>query len=133
MLKLALFEDEKKLWEIPLLLKDWDGLTLSEEFRKLKDEMDRMELLFNTLSNTGRLKMMCRIFESKDSMAFTDLMNSLNMNPKIVSDSTKRLQKTGLIKKDGNGRYMPTSKGEAQFMMMSIALQRMIKMLDRLM
>lgn len=133
MLRLVLFEGDRKLWEIPLRARDWERSRLTKELRQLQKNIEKMELLFNAMSNTGRIQMMCRLFESDDSVAFTELMNSLKMNPKIVSDSTKRLRKTGLIKKDKQGRYRPTNKGEAQFMMMSIALRNMMKMLDELM
>jgi Mn-dependent DtxR family transcriptional regulator len=59
-------------------------------------------------------------------------MNELGMNPKIVSDSTKRLRNTGMIEKDENGKYRPTRTGEAQFLMMSVAMRRMLEILEQL-
>ena len=65
-------------------------------------------------------------------MGFTELMNELGMNPKLVSDSTRRLRRTGLIMKNENGKYTPTRSGEAQFLMMSIAMRRMLEILEKL-
>lgn len=133
MLKLMLVEDGKTLWEMPLDARQWDRRTLRQEFDEVEEEMDRFERLFNALANEGRMRMMRTLFDNFDrSMAFTELMNTLEMNPKIVSDSTKRLRSTGLIEKDGDGRYRPTRTGEAQFLMMSVAMRRMLEILERL-
>ena len=77
---------------------------------------------------------MMRVFfrDMERPMGFTELMNELGMNPKIVSESTKRLRRTGLIEKTENGKYTPTRTGEAQFLMMSVAMRRMLEIMDRL-
>jgi predicted transcriptional regulator len=131
MLKLMLVDDDKVIWEIPLHTSHWEHRDLRREFHAFEREIEHFGRLFNTLSNVGRIRMMRRIFESQDSLTFTELMNMLNMNPKIVSDYTKRLTRTGLIEKDNNGRYRSTSRGEAEFLMMSIALRRMIEAFER--
>ena len=133
MLKLMLVEDGKTLWEMPLDARQWDRRTLRREFDEVEEEMERFERLFNALANEGRMRMMRTLSDNFDrSMAFTELMNTLGMNPKIVSDSTKRLRSTGLIEKDGDGRYRPTRTGEAQFLMMSVAMRRMLEILEQL-
>ena len=133
MLKLMLVEDEKVLWEIPLNARQWDRRSLSREFDEMESEMARFESLFNALANRGRMRMMRSFFRTTDrSMGFTELMNELGMNPKIVSDSTKRLRRSGFIEKDDAGRYRTTRNGEAQFLMMSVAMRRMLEILDQL-
>jgi DNA-binding HxlR family transcriptional regulator len=133
MLKLMLVEDGRTLWEIPLEARQWDRGTLRREFEEMEYEIGRFERLFNALANEGRMRMMRALFDDTDmSMAFTELMNELGMNPKIVSDSTKRLRRTGLIEKDDDGRYRPTRRGEAQFLMMSVAMRRMLEILDEI-
>ena len=94
--------------------------------------MARFESLFNALANQGRMRMMRSFFDATDnSRGFTELMNELGMNPKIVSDSTKRLRRSGLIVKDDRGRYRTTKNGEAQFLMMSVAMRRMLEILEQ--
>ena len=132
MLKLMLVEDGKTLWEMPLQARNWDRRSLRREFDEMENEMKRFEGLFNALANEGRIRMMRSFFDVDHSRAFTELMNELGMNPKIVSDSTKRLCRTGFIEKDEDGRYRTTRSGEAQFLMMSIAMRRMLKTLDQL-
>lgn len=133
MLKLMLVEDEKVLWEIPLNARQWDRRSLSRELDEMEGEMARFESLFNALANRGRMRMMRSLFRTTDhSMGFTELMNELGMNPKIVSDSTKRLRRSGFIEKDDEGRYRTTRNGEAQFLMMSVAMRRMLEILEQL-
>ena len=133
MLKLMLVEDDKVLWEIPLNARQWDRRSLSREFDEMEGEMARFESLFNALANRGRMRMMRSFFDTTDrSMGFTELMNELGMNPKIVSDSTKRLRRSGFIEKDDEGRYRTTRNGEAQFLMMSVAMRRMLEILEQL-
>jgi predicted transcriptional regulator len=132
MLKLKLVEDGKTLWEIPLQARNWDRRTLHREFEEIDNEIKRFEAIFNAMANTGRRRMMRTFFDLERPMGFTELMNELGMNPKIVSDSTKRLRNTGMIEKDEEGKYRTTRTGEAQFLMMSVAMRRMLEILDQL-
>ena len=128
-----LVDDNKILWEIPLQAQQWDKKTLISELDKLELENQRFENLFNAMANRNRMRMMrALLFQNEDSMGFTELMNILDMNPKIVSESTKRLRRTGLIEKNEEGKYRSTRQGEAQFLMMSIAMKRMFEFLEEL-
>jgi DNA-binding HxlR family transcriptional regulator len=133
MLKLKLEEDGKVLWEIPLQATAWNRHSLRRELDKVEREMARFEATFNALANHGRMRMM-RVFfrDTERPLGFTELMNELGMNPKIVSESTKRLRSTGLIEKNENGKYSPTRTGEAQFLLMSVAMRRMLEIMDQL-
>jgi len=130
MLKLKLVKDGKTLWEIPLQASNWDRSSLHREFEEIDNEIKRFEATFNALANTGRMRMMRAFFDLERPVGFTELMNELGMNPKIVSDSTKRLRNTGMIEKDEQGKYRTTRTGEAQFLMMSVALRRMLDFLE---
>jgi len=132
MLTLKLVENGKTLWEIPLQARNWDRGSLNREFQAIENEIKRFEATFNALANRGRMRMMLTFFDMERPMGFTELMNELGMNPKIVSDSTKRLRNTGMIEKDEEGKYKPTRTGEAQFLMMSVAMRRMLEILDQL-
>ena len=132
MLTLKLVENGKTLWEIPLQARNWDRRSLNREFQEIENEIKRFEATFNALANRGRMRMMLAFFDMERPLGFTELMNELGMNPKIVSDSTKRLRNTGMIEKDEEGKYKPTRTGEAQFLMMSVAMRRMLEILDKL-
>jgi hypothetical protein len=126
-----LVEDERVLLEIPLSVRNWERRKLREAFDEFENDLDRISKLFNAFSNVGRMRMMRTFFERDvDSIAFTELMNKLEMNPKLVWDSTRRLRRVGLIEKDEAGRYRPTQEGEAPFLMATIALRNLLKILD---
>jgi predicted transcriptional regulator len=130
MLKLMLVEDGRTLLELPLSARSWDRGELSTELEGMEDHLENMSELFRALSNAGRVRMMRALFESHErNMAFTELMNELGMNPKLVWDSTRKLRRSGLIEKDDDGRYRPTREGEAQFLMVSIAMRHMLQIL----
>ena len=133
MLKLKLEEDGKVLWEIPLQAEAWDRRSLRREFEESERDMARFEATFQALANHGRMRMMRTFFRDMERpKGFTELMNELSMNPKLVSDSTRRLRSTGFIMKNEDGKYTPTRSGEAQFLMMSVALRRMLEILEKL-
>jgi predicted transcriptional regulator len=133
MLKLRLVDDDKVLWEIPLEAEQWDRRRLQREFDEMDQEIQRFESLFNAMANRSRMRMMRTFFvNSETPIAFTELMRILNLNPKIVSDSTKRLRSTGLIEKNREGKYQSTRLGEAQFLMMSVAMKRMLEFLEEI-
>jgi hypothetical protein len=133
MLKLMLVEDGRVLLEMPLSSGSWDRGDLRHEFEDLEDDMERLSKLFHAFSSSSRMRMMRSFFDRADrSMAFTELMNELEMNPKIVWDCTRRLRRIGLIEKDREGKYRPTRGGEAQFLVASIALGRLLQILDEL-
>ena len=128
-----LVEDDRVLLELPLSARGWDRSELMTEFEGLDRDLERFSTLFNALSNAGRIRMMSTFFEDVGRpLGFTDLMNELGMNPKVVWDGTRRLRQTGLIEKDDDGRYRPTRDGEAQFLMVSIALRRLLQILEEL-
>ena len=133
MLKLRLVDDDKVLWEIPLEAEQWDRRRLQREFDEMDQEIQRFESLFNAMANRSRMRMMRTFFvNSETPIAFIELMRILNLNPKIVSDSTKRLRSTGLIEKNREGKYRSTRLGEAQFLMMSVAMKRMLEFLEEI-
>lgn len=130
MLKLMLVEDGKVLLEMPLSMKSWDRRELKQELDGFEEQIESMSGLFRVLSNEGRMRMMSAFFESEDrNMAFTELMNELGMNPKLIWDSTKRLSRSGLIEKDDEGRYLPTREGEAQFLVLGVAMRHIMQIL----
>jgi len=130
MLKLMLVEDGKVLLEMPLSMKSWDRRELKQELDGFDEQIESMSGLFRVLSNEGRMRMMSAFFESEDrNMAFTQLMNELGMNPKLIWDSTKRLSRSGLIEKDDEGRYLPTREGEAQFLVLGVAMRHIMQIL----
>ncbi|MEM2093837.1 MAG: winged helix-turn-helix domain-containing protein [Candidatus Bathyarchaeia archaeon] len=127
-LKLRIMRGEETIFEIPLSFSDWPREHLMDELESTEEEFQRLSRLFATLSNMTRLMMMKRIMEEEDHTAsFTDFMRDLNLNPKLVREYTRRLTECGLLEKVGRGRYRCSRSGETSFIMLSLALRRLME------
>lgn len=121
------------LFEIPLSSTDWPRGKLEDEFASMEDEFQRLSKIFTALSNETRLLMMKQLMEKEDHIVnFTDFMRVLDLNPKLVIDNARKLSECGLVEKVGRGRYRCSEFGEPSFMMMSLALRHLLKILDEL-
>jgi DNA-binding transcriptional ArsR family regulator len=121
-------KDGKVLFEVPLSMNDWPKERLENELTSFEEEFDKFSRLFDALSNETRLRMMKRLFEEEDrNIGFGDFMKDLDLNPKIVWESTKKLRASGFLVKSEDGKYRCSELGEAQFLMLSLALRRLLQ------
>jgi predicted transcriptional regulator len=131
-LKLQILKDGEAIFEMPLSFSDWQKEELEDELDSMEEEFQRLSNLFSALSNMTRLMMMKRIMEEEDRTAsFTDFMRDLNLNPKLVREYTKKLSECGLLEKVGRGRYRCSESGGASFIVLSLALRRLMEAFDR--
>jgi len=132
-LKISLMKDNDLLFEIPLSMEDWPRDNLKDELASVEEEFEKLSRLFDALSHQTRLRMMKRLFEDEDlTLGFTDFMKDLTLNPKIVWESAKKLRESGLLVKSDNGKYHCSELGQAEFLMVSIALRRLLQILTEL-
>ena len=132
-LKLLLMRDSDILFEIPLCMEDWPKDSLKNELTSFEREFHQFSKLFDALSHETRLRMMKRLFEDDDqTLGFGDFMKDLALNPKIVWESAKKLREGGLIVKSSDGRYRCSVSGQAEFLMVSLALRRLLQALKEL-
>jgi DNA-binding transcriptional ArsR family regulator len=132
-LKLQLVRDDEVIFEIPLSTSDWSKKQLADEFDAFEEDSERFSRIFTALSSGTRLIMMRRLMEDGNhAMNFTAFMRDLDMNPKLVSENTRKLSECGLLVKSGRGQYRCSEFGENSFMMMSLALKRLFEELDEL-
>jgi hypothetical protein len=119
-LKLQLLKDDEVIFEMPLTMDDWPRRRLENELASFEQEHERFARLFDALSHETRLRMMTRLFED------------LDLNPKIVWESTRKLRKGGLLTKSPNGKYRCSNHGAAGFLMISLALKRLLEAMEEL-
>jgi len=132
-LKLSLVKDDDILFEIPLSMEDWSGDNLQDELASFEQEIERFSRLFDALSHQTRLRIMKRLFEDEDlTLGFADFMKDLSLNPKIVWEGTKKLREGGLLVKSDDGKYQCSEVGQAEFLMLSLALRRLLQVLKQL-
>jgi DNA-binding transcriptional ArsR family regulator len=132
-LKLQIVRDGKILFEMPLSLTDWSKEELENEFKAAEEDFEKFSKLFDALSHETRLKMMRRLMgEENRTLSFADFMRDLSLNPKIVWENSKKLEESGLLKKTSRGKYVCSDFGQTAFIMMSLALHRLMKSLERM-
>ena len=130
-LKLQLVNDGEVLFEMPLSVERWPKDELKNELDRFEDDFEQFSEFFDVLSNEGRLRMMKQIFEDEDlTLGFSDFMRELNLNPKIVWESTRKLTGCGLLEKSEEGKYTCNRHGQAEFLMVSLALSRLMRALQ---
>lgn len=132
-LKIQLLKDNKVVFEMPLSMEEWPKDRLENELDSFEHELSRFTRLFDALSHETRLKMMTRLFEDDDqTLRFADFMRDLDLNPKIVWESTRKLRDSGLLTKSRDGKYRCSDPAVAEFLMLSLALRRLHKAMEEL-
>ena len=132
-LKLRLIRDGETVFEMPLSPTDWPKEDLENEFRATEGDFGRFSRIFDALSHETRLRMMRRLVENEDrTVSFADFMRDLDLNPKIVWENSRKLTEGGLLEKSSRGKYICSEFGQAAFMMMSLALRRIMEALEEM-
>ena len=131
--RLQLVQDGKIMFDMPLSPTDWPKQELEDEFKAAEEDFQRFSKIFDALSHETRLRMMRRVVEEEDhTMSFADFMKDLDLNPKIVWENSKKLEEGGLLEKTSRGKYSCSELGETAFMMMSLALRRLMETLEEM-
>jgi len=132
-LKLQLLKDNKVIFEMPLTMEEWPRHRLENELASFEQEHERFAKLFDALSHETRLRMMTHLFEDSNlTLSFADFMRDLNLNPKIVWEGTRKLREGGLLTKSPDGKYRCSDPAVAEFLMLSLALRRLLKAMEEL-
>jgi DNA-binding transcriptional ArsR family regulator len=131
-LKLQLVRDGDVVFELPLSPEDWRKEMVEGEFRVVSGDFERFSRIFDALSNETRLEMMRMMLEEEGGLSFADFMRGLDLNPKIVWENSRKLIEGGLVEKTGRGQYSCSEFGEKAFVMMSMALRRLIYLLEEM-
>jgi DNA-binding transcriptional ArsR family regulator len=132
-LKLRLVRDGEIIFEMPLSPSGWTHEELANEFNATEDDFQKLSKLFGALSHETRLRMMRRIVEGENrTVSFADFMRDLDLNPKLVWENSRKLEEGGLLLKTARGRYSCSQSGQTMFIMMSLALRRLIESLEEM-
>ena len=131
-LKLQLVRDGDVVFELPLSPEDWRKEMVEGEFRVVSGDFERFSRIFDALSNETRLEMMRMMLGEEGGLSFADFMRGLDLNPKIVWENSRKLIEGGLVEKTGRGQYSCSEFGEKAFLMMSMALRRLIYLLEEM-
>jgi hypothetical protein len=132
-LKLQLLKDNKIILEMPLSMDEWPRKRLEHELDSFEQEISKFSRLFDALSHETRLRMMTRLFvHDEQALGFADFMRDLDLNPKTVWESTRKLHEGGLLTKSSDGKYRSSDPAGAEFLMVSLALRRLLQAIEEL-
>lgn len=131
-IKLLLVKDKKILAEVPLLTDAEESKEfLEKEIDQFEeDEFRELSELYDTLSNEDRLRMLTKMLTSDEPVRFVDFMNDLELNQKLVSEYCKRMISSGLVTSHERGKYEVSPLGLSSFLAATVALRRIMKVLE---
>lgn len=131
--RLVLLKDDRVVFDVPLSRGQLPRETREDEVGVMEQNLQRFSRLFNAFSHQNRLRMMKLMMEDEDTTAtvgFADFIRSLDLNPKLVWENTRKLSEGGLMEKSENGRYRCSEFGEASFIMLSAVLRQLQQMFE---
>jgi len=132
-LKLQLVKDGHVIFEIPISITEWPKELLENELESIDEDFQRFSKIFDALSNETRIRMMIRMLLEEDApVRFADLMQDLRLNPKIVWENLGKLSQCGFLEKTGRGKYRCSEFGQRAFTLMSLAMRRLLKIIDEI-
>ena len=129
-LKLQLVKDGRVIFEVPMSITEWPKELLEDEMKSIEEDFQRFSRTFDALSNETRIRMMRRFLMEEDASArFADLMQDLDLNPKIVWENLGKLCQCGFLEKTGRGRYRCSEFGQRAFMLMGLAMRHLLEIM----
>jgi len=127
-LKLQLVKGNKIVFEMPLGIHEWNQKRLEEEIEEIEEEIGAVEALHDLFSNRTRIKMLCEITK-RSNPRFTELMEELDANQKVIYDSLQKMMKNDLVERierhPRNVHYRLSQLGFASILMCAATLRVM--------
>ena len=130
-LKIRLMRDEEVLLEIPLDYQTSET-SLNKIFSELEKEVEHIIKVNKILSNETRARILLNIVKNSDCR-FTELMEDLKANQKIINESLHSMIREGLLSREiitsREVHYHPSPRGVATLMMCA-AIRRIMDELE---
>lgn len=118
-LKIQLLKDGEVVYEVPLDLEHWSMDSLRRELRELEDRFPEVAAVHDVLSNITRARMLSDLVRNSQRR-FSQLMEMLAANQKIVTENLQRMMDLDLVERVESGhrniQYTPSSRGVAGLM-----------------
>ena len=131
-LSVQLVRDGKVILEIPLEREEWEKVDLDSELEQLESALDESTDMHDVFSNRVRSRMLWEMVRSSDRR-FSELMDLMDANQKIVSENLQRMMRKGLVervvKRPGEVHYVPTDLGFATTLT-CVVMQRILDELE---
>jgi DNA-binding HxlR family transcriptional regulator len=131
-LKLQLVKGNRVIYEMPLEMKDSTRDRIMEESELLEHQIERVRAIHEMLSSETRIRILNSIIRNMD-VRFSEFMNQLDVNQKIVNENLERLRDRRLVHRhEKNPRevhYTLSRLGFASFLAMA-AIRRVMDELE---
>lgn len=131
-IKVQLVKDGKVVVELPLDREEWRNDELESQLEEFELTLDAATEMHDFFSNKMRSMMLSEIVRSSDRR-FSELMDILDANQKIVNENLQRMVRKGLVnrvqKKRGEVHYLPSGRGFAS-VLVCIAMRRILDELE---
>ena len=118
-LKIQLVSGNKVIYQLPLNIEDWERETLEEALDELETDLSEILEVNDILSNRTRLRLLCKGIRDVDSR-FTEFMEDLDSNQKIISENLHRMMEMELIERTEKSSreiyYNPSELGFASIL-----------------
>jgi DNA-binding HxlR family transcriptional regulator len=122
----------KVILDLPIEPKEKELEQLYGELDSLERDMAEIQAIHDVFSNETRFRMMCEMVRRSDSR-FSQLMQKVDANQKIVSEGLRRMVKQSMVHRvERHPRevyYFPSRLGFASFLA-CLTMRRIIEELD---
>ena len=130
-LKLQLVRDDDVVLEIPLDVSGSDRGEMRSLLRMAEHDFERAHAIHDILSSRTRMRLLDEMVRNFDRR-FSELMEALDANQKVVSENLGRLRDAGLVERVARAprdvHYVPSRLGFASLM----ASAAMCRILDEI-
>lgn len=131
-LKVQLIKGKKVILEFPLDIEEWQPEVLKQQLEEFEIHLPMISELHDILSNETRMRMLCEMVKTSDCR-FSDFMECLDANQKIISESLHRMIDNELVERIERRRrdihYTPSNLGFAS-LLTSIFMRKIIDELE---
>jgi DNA-binding HxlR family transcriptional regulator len=131
-LKLQLVKGSRVIYEMPLDINNWTREEIRDELGLLEREIGKVRAIHEMFSNETRIRMLNSIIRNMD-VRFSELMDQLDVNQKIVNENLERLRGRHLVNRhEKNARevhYTASRLGFGSFLAMA-AIRRVMDELE---
>jgi len=121
-LKLQLVKDNRVIYEMPLDVEQWTRPRIERELKFVEREIEKIQAIHEMLSSETRIRMLNSIIRNID-VRFSELMDQLAVNQKIVNENLERMRNRRLVNRyEKNPRevhYTASRLGFASFLAMA--------------
>jgi len=131
-LKLQLLKDGKVIYQMPLTMDETEVDVVLRELGDFDEDLSRIQAFHDLFSSETRIRMLQEMVRGF-GCRFSELMEALDANQKIISENLRRMSEMRLVKRvekhPREVQYRPSPLGMASFLA-CIAMRRIMEEIE---